>query len=245
MRQLGSVRIFLYNWPTYVGTWTLALLLVGAVSFLPSGASAVVLLGATVAILWSLISILVSFYVYDASELVAARWVPALLGREPHAWAMVHAGLDEELKLDAVLSCAPLARLDIFDPRFMSAPSIERARALTPSVSPATRCSPTELALADDSCEAIVVAFSAHEVRDRSAREAFFRELRRALRPGGRALVVEHLRDFANFFAYGPGFLHFVAHREWLRLARMADLTVSSERRVTPFVMALTLEKAP
>jgi hypothetical protein len=73
--------------------------------------------------------------------------------------------------------------------------------------------------------------------------EAFFGELRRALRPGGRVLLVEHRRDGANFLAFGPGYLHFVRRREWLRLAQRVELAVASETSVTPFVMALTLER--
>ena len=125
----------------------------------------------------------------------------------------------------------------------MTSPSIARARARTPPGKDASPCGPTALLLESDACDAIVVAFTAHEIRDQGAREAFFRELRRSLRPGGKLLLVEHLRDFANFLAFGPGYLHFVSRREWLRLAQHAELAVASEVRITPFVMALTLEK--
>lgn len=243
-RKWGVTRIFFYNWPTYLATWTACALVFASAGQLPSGVHELALVGAATALLWSLVSLGVSYYVYDASELVPARWLPATLGIEPRTWAMVHTGLDEELDLDAVMPGTRLARLDIFDRNVMTASSIERARVLTPSALPAIACSPTHLELADGSCDAIVIAFSAHEIRDRSAREAFFSEVRRALRPGGRALLVEHLRDVPNWLAFGPGFLHFVSRREWMRLAALAELTVSAETRITPFVMALTLARA-
>jgi SAM-dependent methyltransferase len=244
-RQSGAVRIFLYNWPVYALTWTFVLatffVLFAGVLAAPFGWA--LAFGAGGAFVWSLVSVFVSFYIYDTSELASGRWVPRVLGSHAGAWAAIDAGLDAEIELDGVMPSPCVARLDIFDPRFMTSPSIARARARTPRAKPASACSPTALALESDALDAIVVAFSAHEIRDRAAREAFFGELRRALRPGGKVLLVEHLRDVANFLAFGPGFLHFVPRREWLRLASQAKLDVVSETRVTPWVMALALAR--
>ncbi|MSP25348.1 MAG: methyltransferase domain-containing protein [Myxococcales bacterium] len=246
-RQSGAVRIFLYNWPIYMGTWIVAIgLLVSllvCLPLLPTVLAWLALLGAGVALAWSSFSLIVSGYIYDRSRLVSGEWIPELLAWRMDAWATIHAGLDAELELDRVMAGRCVARLDVFDPAVMSAPSIRRARLRTPAQKEALPCSPTALALADQTCDAIIVAFTAHEIRDRAARERFFEELRRSLRPGGRLLLVEHLRDFANFLAFGPGYLHFVAKSEWLRLASHAKLVVASETRITPWVMALTLER--
>jgi SAM-dependent methyltransferase len=242
-RESGALRILLYNWPVYLGTWVSALAVLLVALALRSAATGPAVAGAAIALAWSLASLGVSFYVYDRSELVSGRWIPPLLDAGVGTWATVHAGLDAEVLLDGVMPGRCVARLDIFDPAVMTSPSITRARRRTAPTSPATPCRPTALPLADGACDAVVVAFTAHEIRDRSAREAFFGELRRCLRPGGKVLLVEHLRDFANFLAFGPGALHFVARREWLGLASNAGLEVASERRVTPFVMALTLRR--
>jgi SAM-dependent methyltransferase len=241
-RQGGAVRIFLYNWPIYVATWVTAAtaLVVFPALHLPGTWLAVA--GAAGALAWSILSLVVSLYVYDASRLVSGQWVPGLV-TSTGAWATIHAGLDAEVELDAVMRGRRVARLDIFDRRVMTSPSIARARMLTPAAGEATACSASALALDDEACDAIVVAFTAHEIRDRHTREAFFCELRRSLKPGGKVLLVEHLRDVANFVAFGPGFLHFVSRREWLRLASHADLAIASETRITPWVMALALER--
>jgi hypothetical protein len=243
-RPSGARRIFAYNWPTYAATWAVSSVLLAVALARPRVALLALLAGA-IPLVWSVASLLVSFYVYDRSPLVAGRWVRQLLPASVHDWAAVHAGLDAEVDLDAVMPGACAARLDIFDAGSMTAPSIARARAQTARERPATPCPPVALALADQAYDAIVVAFTAHEIRDRGARERFFAELHRALRPGGRVVLVEHPRDVMNFLAFGPGWLHFVSRREWLRLAAGAELGIAVERRVTPWVMALGLERAP
>jgi SAM-dependent methyltransferase len=198
---------------------------------------------AAFALTWSFVSLVVSRYVYDHSELISGRWLTGLLDRDGRTWATIHAGLDAEVRLDGVMPGQCLGRLDIFDRAVMTSPSIARARRITATIEHATPCSPKSLALADASCDSIVVAFTAHEIRDPEHRKAFFQELHRALRPGGRAVLVEHLRDWPNFMAFGPGFLHFVARREWLSLAAAAELSAARELRITPWIMALALER--
>jgi SAM-dependent methyltransferase len=242
-RESGAFRIFSYNWPIYIGTWAGAGLVVVMATRLAGILRDAAVFAGAVAILWSVFSLVVSFYIYDRSELARGTWLRALLPDRCEAWATIHAGLDAEIALDGVPG-ACVARLDIFDAAFMTAPSIRRARALTPPSMPATPCSPTALAFGDGACDAVVVAFTAHEIRDATARERFFDEVRRGLRLGGTMLLVEHVRDFANFVAFGPGFWHFLPRGEWLRLASRAGLRVRREQRVTPWVMALALEKA-
>jgi SAM-dependent methyltransferase len=245
--ESGARRIFVYNWPTYVATWTFGLAAAGGGALWLAGPlGAALAVGGAAAVAWSLASLAISTFIYDRSPLSAGAWVAEWMapGAAERRWAMVHAGLDAEIALGRALPGPCVGRLDIYDPSLMSAPSILRARAHTARCAEARSCSPTSLPLDDGSCDALVVAFTAHEIRDRAARERFFEEARRVLAPKGRMLVVEHLRDLPNFVAYGPGFLHFLSRAEWLRLARHAGLTIRREGRVTPWVMALSLERA-
>jgi ubiquinone/menaquinone biosynthesis C-methylase UbiE len=80
--------------------------------------------------------------------------------------------------------------------------------------------------------DAAFVVFTAHELRRAESRERLFRELARVVRPGGEIVVVEHLRDWRNFLAFGPGFLHFLPERAW----RTASLRIARTFTITPFV---------
>jgi hypothetical protein len=56
-------------------------------------------------------------------------------------------------------------------------------------------------------------------------------------------IVVEHIRDAANFFAYNVGAFHFHSRATWLTAFRAAELEVKSEVKETPFITIFTLRK--
>ena len=91
--------------------------------------------------------------------------------------------------------------------------------------------------------EAALLLLSAHELRTDEARIALFTELRRVLGPGGRVVVAEHLRDAANFLAFGPGFLHFHSRRTWTRCFARTRFDIHAEFPITPFVRVFVLRR--
>jgi SAM-dependent methyltransferase len=238
----GATRIFLYNWPTYAGTWMAAAIVFALATSIPPLTALLRLVAAT-ALLWSLVSLLISHHVYDRSVLAGGTWVAPLLPPRLAQWMTVDAGLDAEVRLDGALPGECLARLDIFDDDLVRAPSVHRARARTPRAYTAQPARADAWPVPDASCDLVALVFTAHEVREPRAREKMFAEAARVLRVTGRVLLVEHVRDLANFAAFGPGFLHFQPRREWIRLAMHTRLHIAHETRVTPWVMALALEK--
>src|SRR5262249_8878454 len=148
-RQRGALAVFLCKRPPSTATWAAALVVVGLAAAFQPRLVLLAGLGAAFAVTWSVVSLLVSLYVYDCSELVSGSWVPRLLDPGTRTWATVHAGLDAEVELDAVMPGRCVARLDIFDPRVMTSSSISRARATTALTKEASRCDPTALALGD------------------------------------------------------------------------------------------------
>jgi SAM-dependent methyltransferase len=241
----GMLQILRYNRPMFVKTGAAALAAILAVVLLPipRPLGALVLAGVTAGVLWSVSSLLVSHWIYDLSPLGRWDWLTRLLPAAPQHWATLHAGLDETFgALNRVFPTASGTVLDFFDAAEMTEPSIVRARKLSLDRE-ATPADFRALPLADGSQDAIFLIFAAHELRRPKSRERFFLEIARTLAPGGRAVLVEHVRDGWNFLAFGPGFLHFLPYREWLRLATVANLAVREDFRITPFVAVLVLEK--
>ena len=75
-------------------------------------------------------------------------------------------------------------------------------------------------------------------------RTAFFRELRRVLKPDGEIFVTEHFRDLPNFLAYTIGCFHFLSRaRTWERTFAEAGLRIAREQKTTPFITTFILEK--
>lgn len=153
----------------------------------------------------------------------------------PRQWVNIHAGLDETSGLLAALF--PMAEgrvVDIHDAAEMTETSIGEARRIASTTAPAGDW--RALPLFDKSCDAAFLIFAAHELRRHDARVTLFREIARSLRTAGSLILVEHLRDSANFLAFGPGFLHFLSRGAWRRAARAAGLEIRSESSITPFV---------
>ena len=244
-RYHGMLQILRYNGPMFAKTGAAALAAILAVALLPIPRllAVLVLAGVVAGLLWSISSLLVSHWIYDLSPLSRWDWLARLLPAAPQHWASLHAGLDETFgALARIFPSTHGTVIDFFDAAEMTEPSIVRARRLSLDRL-ATPADFRALPIAGGSQDAIFLIFAAHELRRPEARQRFFLEVARALAPGGRAVLVEHVRDGWNLLAFGPGFLHFLPRREWLRLANVAGLAVREDFRITPFVAVLVLEK--
>jgi SAM-dependent methyltransferase len=240
----GVTNIVRFNWPFFL----MALILVfGYLAFLYSRPLPVHLgpLNLLVGIVfnWFFLSLSVSFFVYDTSGLYQFGWLLNNLKHKPQTILNLHAGFDETSKgLRILFPDAEIKVFYFYSPKRSTEPSIARARAVrTHEESISVDIVGWELA--DNSQDLVQVFMSAHELRKPADREALFKEIYRVLKPEGLVVVVEHLRDFANFVAFGPGFFHFYSHSEWLRVADKCGFFVSREEPVKIFVRVFFLCK--
>jgi SAM-dependent methyltransferase len=242
----GVLQIVAFNWTKYVTGLLvfIAALVLAAHVPMPAWVKVIVLAGSGCALFWMLVSLLASHYVYDRSKLYRWSWIADRFPAPPKRAVNIHAGLDESSdSLKRLFPESGFAIWDMHDPGEMTEASIARARQKS-VFQPSTRAVDYAALPAENaSFDAVFLLFAAHELRSPDAREKFFRELHRVLEPSGELLMVEHLRDWKNFIAYGPGFLHFLPRREWLRLSREAGFEIATEFSITAFVRVFHLRK--
>jgi SAM-dependent methyltransferase len=187
-----------------------------------------------------IVSLIVSWYIYDRSDLYRLSWLPDL---EPGSSIVnIHAGFDETSALLAKrYPEANLQVFDFYDPELHTEISIKRARKAYAAY-PGTISIPTAaVPLEDKSVDVIFLLLAAHEIRNAAERAQFFALLGQALKPGGRIIVTEHLRDPANFLAYTVGAFHFLPYEDWQRTFENAGLAIAKEEKLTPFLSTFTL----
>jgi SAM-dependent methyltransferase len=237
----GVLQIVRYNWSLYVAAIFVSALVVGLVLAIhpPAVLAGVLILGAIAAVFWLALSLAVSHYVYDRSDLYRWEWIRERVAPNPRHVVNVHAGLDETSPaLQRMYPAAELTILDVYDPSEMPEPSIARARREARPTLASVKADFRKLPLQTASADLVTVIFVAHELRRAASKDAFFREASRVLQPGGRLLLVEHLRNAWNLSAFGPGAFHFFPRDEWLRVATGTGFQLGEEISRTVFVRA-------
>jgi hypothetical protein len=233
---VGALEIVRFNWPAYalagavVSVCVLAVPMGGWISAL-AGAALLVTVWLTVA------SVVVSHWVYDCSAIAHWDWVPAWIA-SPARCLAVQTGFDATHGRLAAL-VPSLTVVDLYGTPGVGGASVERARRLHPPSAPARTALPPDT----HTCDAAVAAFALHEIHEPDERARCFRSLANALAPGGRLLVVEHLRDTSNLLAFGPGAFHFLPEREWRRCGDAAGLRLARSAPITPYVRAFLWTK--
>jgi SAM-dependent methyltransferase len=240
----GVRQIVRFNWPFYaIAAAALAIAPPLILRWPLPGVARVLLFAVTgLAGFWVAASLVASWIVYDRSPLMRWDWLPRALGFQPDAWINIHSGLDESTAKVRALLGASGRVFDMFDPGEMTEPSILRVQRSTRAVE-GEHVDFHHLPVPSGTIEAALLLLSAHELRTDQARIALFTELRRVLGPGGRVVVAEHLRDAANFLAFGPGFLHFHSRRTWTRCFARTRFDIHTEFPITPFVRVFVLRR--
>lgn len=240
----GVWNIIRFNWQFYVMAIasTVVLLLLrnnfNAALLAASNILVVVIIGST------LISLVVSCYIYDFSNLYNLTWLDKLPIKGNGIILNINAGFDETSNLlKGKFTNSELIVFDFYDPAKHTEVSIRRARKAYPPFPNTQQVNPANLPLQDNLADKIFAILSAHEIRNEIERKSFFHELRRVLSPTGQIIVTEHLRDTANFLAYNIGAFHFHSKASWLKAFQSSGLRISEEIKITPFITTFILDK--
>ncbi|QQT26067.1 class I SAM-dependent methyltransferase [Sphingobacterium spiritivorum] len=236
----GVGNIIRFNWHFYVIALLILFISIFFHSYLPTHLQFVLITGNVIAGITILISLIVSYYIYDLSDLYQLRWV----GKMDHKNVLnINAGFDETSRiLKSISPDIHLTTCDFYDPEKHTEISIKRARKIYPSKD-AVCVQTTQLPFEDNRFDICLAILSAHEIRNQEERILFFRELNRVTKSDGQIMITEHLRDSHNFLAYTIGFLHFYSKKDWMYVFQQAGLLLKEEIKVTPFVSTFILEK--
>lgn len=240
-------NIILFNWPFYLAAGIVFFVsLAGLFAIDVAMAKLACLLALAGAGYFIFVSLGVSHLIYDRSDLYRWKWLDRALKEAGNGQSVFcHSGLDEASEaIRERISPDTWITLDHFDAEQMTEPSIQRARRLCP---PAPGTVPARFdgwPVAPVSTDVIFGLLAIHEFRSEDERGRWFGEALRCLRPQGRIILVEHLRNGANFLAFGPGFLHFHSAASWKRCWERAGLRAADEFPITPWLRAFVLVPA-
>ena len=238
----GGLNIIRFNWHFYFIAISLVLVLIFVGNYVEKPYSTFICVFSILVTSSTVISLLVSLYIYDFSELYSLKWIDKNNGER--VIVNINAGFDEtSCLLQRKFTQVKLIALDFYNPEKHTEISIKRARKAYPPFPKTKPIKTSNTELASNSVDKVFVIFSAHEIRNEIERIEFFSELCRVITPTGQIYITEHLRDLPNFLAYNIGFIHFYTRASWLKTFHSANLTIKKEVKLTPFITTFIVEK--
>lgn len=238
----GVLNIIRFNWHFYV----ISILLIGFTFSINNiynfDFKLIINFILSFSLLLIFLSLIVSYYIYDLSDLYKFKWMDKF--PIPKEVANIHAGFDETSSIiQHKFPNSAIRIYDFYDEELHTEISIKRARNIYPPPIQTIKISSKLLPSVNSSFYLIFNILSAHEIRKKNERIEFFKEQNRILKPEGRICVTEHLRDLPNFLVYTIGFFHFHSKNTWKETFREAGLEIEKEIKTTPFITTFILKK--
>ena len=183
--------------------------------------------------------LLVSAYVYDLSGYYQFQWLKAVVrdGDPASRLVSIHSGFDEtSYIMKARFPASNLQVFDFYDAARQTEPAIKRARKVSLGYPNTRSIAANSIPLEDGAADIVFLLSAVHEIRSNEEKVVFLKECHRLCRPGGKVVMVEHLRDFPNFVAFSVGFTHFFSRAVWKRAFEQAGFSKVQETKFTPFL---------
>jgi SAM-dependent methyltransferase len=185
----------------------------------------------------------VSAYVYDFSGYYKFEWIDPLVKKPETAKeiANIHAGFDEtSFILKEKFPGSDLRVFDFYNSKRHTEPAIVRARRVSWHYPNTQSISSNSIPLTEASTDYVFLLSAVHEIRSNEEKVVFLKECFRICKPGGKVIMVEHIRDLPNFIAFTVGFTHFFSRSTWKKAFKSAGFTNCEETKFTPFMSVFT-----
>lgn len=240
----GVATIVGFNWPFYLAATVAGLGSFMGALLIPRWEIRLLCgLGAASSAYFVLVSLGVSHWVYDLSDLYRWGWLErALKGAERRRFLFCYTGFDEaSVELRERFPSVEWQVLDHYDEIRMTEASIRRARRQFPPPPDTVFAAYNQWPVSAATADVVLGLLAIHELRSDAERCAWLSEARRCLMSGGRVILVEHLRDAANLLAFGPGVLHFHSRASWYRCWERAGFRLHDEFQLTHWVRVFVI----
>lgn len=193
-----------------------------------------------------LMPLIISAYVYDFSGYYDFKWFKDLqiIDSDKTQIVNINAGFDEtSFTIKDKFSKSNLQVFDFYNADEHTEPAIIRARKISNQYLNTKQINTNYIPLNDNAVDVIFLLSAIHEIRKDDEKILFLKECKRICKQNGKVIIVEHLRDVPNFFAFSVGFAHFFSQKTWMNVFKKAGFTSISERKFTSFMSIFTLEK--
>jgi SAM-dependent methyltransferase len=182
--------------------------------------------------------LIVSAYVYDFSGYYELGWMTLMSDpQNVRSIVNINAGFDEtSFIIKSRFPQSGLRAFDFYNAKQHTEPAIKRARKVSLIYPNTQQVASGSLPLADRSVDLVCLLSAAHEIRSHEEKVAFLKECHRLCAPGGKVVMVEHLRDLSNFLAFTVGFTHFFSRSTWKDAFEKAGFSTFRETKFTPFM---------
>lgn len=186
-----------------------------------------------------LMPLIISAYVYDFSGYYNFDWLDQfkISDVKGNTFVNINAGFDEtSFSIKNKFPKSDLKVFDFYNSDKHTEPAIVRARKVSLVYPETQQIIYNLIPLKENSVDVIFLLSAVHEIRNNAEKIEFLSECKRICKPNGKVIMVEHLRDVPNFFAFSVGFTHFFSKKTWIDVFEKAGFTSILEIKFTPFM---------
>ncbi len=171
----GVMNVVKFNWHFYILAVILSLLIAAFALYFGGNYKIYIVMLALKIIIPSVISLVVTYYIYDYSKIYELHFLAFLNIRSTDKLVNINAGFDEfSLMISDKFNNKNLQVFDFYNPEKHTEISIERARKVS-KVYPNTKSIETsKLPLEANTVDYVFLLFTAHEIRNQQERIVFF-----------------------------------------------------------------------